>query len=387
MNIKELKELRSQKEAAMKNIVETRGEEMNEETLEALKTFKAEIQDIDRKIEAINELRSVALKESAPVEVKVADAKKDLAGEFRSYVAGKITYREFEQRANNLVTNGVDIVPEDFVRELQEKILEFGSLYNSVSKMTTTDNGQVSIPVIDDTAATGAWTDEGGAYSTADFATSTITMDAYKITTGIQVSEELLQDSFFNVESYLAKAFATRLARTIEAAIVGGDGIKKPEGIITHANTINYTSAVLGTVDSTDLLKAVYELQPSARENAVIYVSDDLMKNLSLEVDATGRPLLQPASSATQANGIQYTLGGHPLVVNYALAPVAAGSVSAMIGDPKSYMIRNVQGFQIKRDEYTDMSTGMVNFYCSARLDGKIVNANDSFVKITTAAV
>jgi HK97 family phage major capsid protein len=72
-------------------------------------------------------------------------------------------------------------------------------------------------------------------------------------------------------------------------------------------------------------------------------------------------------------------------MVNYGLGAVATGSVSAIIGDPKAYMIRNVQGFQIKRDEYSNSSTGMVNFYCSARLDGKIINVNDSFVKIVTA--
>ena len=132
-------------------------------------------------------------------------------------------------------------------------------------------------------------------------------------------------------------------------------------------------------------MEAIYELQPSSRKNAVIYVSDDLMKRLSLETDSTGRPLLQTNASATPADGIKHSIGGVPVEVNYSLDDVTTGSVSAIIGNPKAYMIRNVQGFQIKRDEYTDMSTGMVNFYCSARLDGKIINVNDSFVKVVTA--
>ncbi len=385
MTKKDLMALRAEKENAMANIVETRGESMDAEALETLKTFKAEIVDIDNRVEAIDELRSVALKNSAPVEVKKADAQADLSAEFRSYVAGKTSLREYENRAQTLVANGSNIVPEVFVKDLQEKVLEFGSLYSSVSKMSTSHNGQVSIPTINDTGNSGVWTDEGGAYSTADFSSGTITMDAHKITTGIQVSDELLQDSFFNIESYLASAFAERLSRTIESAIVDGDGVKKPEGIIGDASTKSFDSAAAGVVDSTDILTAIFELQPTARQNAVIYVSDDLMKDLSLEVDSIGRPLLQLNASATVADKIKYTIGGYPVVVNYGLAEVATGSVSALIGDPKAYMVRNVQGFTIKRDEFSGMGTGMVNFYCAARLDGKILNVNDGFVKIVTA--
>jgi len=385
MNIKELMALRKEKEDAMKNIVETRGEAMDEQALETLKTFKAEIGDIDMKIEGINELRSVALKQSAPLEVRQSNKEDELRSEFRNYVTGVYTTREFEQRASTLVDNGANIVPDVFVRDLQEKVLEYGSLYNATSKMQTADNGSVQIPTINDTANAGAWTDEGGDYDISEFSTGSITMDAYKITTGIQVSKELLKDSFFPIESYLSKAFATRLARTIETAILNGDGVKKPEGIIGDASTKSYTSVASASVTSTDILTAIYELQPSARKGAVIYVSDDLMKDLSLEKDTTGRLLLQTNANSTNADGIKTTIGGYPIEVNYSLDAVAAGSVSCIIGDPKAYMIRNVQSVEVMRDDFTNMGSGMVNFYCHARLDGKIVNTNDSFVKIVTA--
>jgi len=384
MNIKQLQDLRAEKEAAMANIVETRGENMDAGALATIKSFKDEIAQIDMNIEGITELRSVALKASAPVEVRKEDAQVELRGAFVKYAkAGG--FNEYETRAATLVGDGANIVPDVFVRDLQEKILEFGSLYGATKKMVTADNGSVQIPTIDDTANAGAWTDEGGAYNVSDFSTGSITMDAWKLTTGMQVSEELLKDSYFDIESYLSTAFAQRLARTIETAILNGDGVKKPEGIIGDAGTKLYTSAASGSVTSTDILTAVYELQPTARQNAVIYVSDDLMKDLALEVDGNGRPLLQTANGATAADRVKTTIGGYPVEVNNSLAAVAASSVSCIIGDPKRYMVRTVSNVQVKRDEYSDMGTGMVNFYCHSRLDGKVVNANDSFVKIVTA--
>lgn len=384
MNIKELTALRAEKENAMKAIVETRGDSMDAEALSTLKDFKAEIGDIDMKIDGINELRSVALKQSAPIEVRQADKQGELRSAFVDYVKDG-GFRAYEQRAGTIVGQGANIVPEVFIKDLQEKILEFGSLYSATQKLVTADNGAVQIPTINDTANAGAWTDEGGAYDVSDFSTGSITMDAWKLTTGMQVSEELLKDSFFDIESYLSNAFATRLARTIELAIIDGDGVKKPEGIIGDAGTKSYTSVASASVTSTDILTAVYELQPTARQGATIYVSDDLMKDLALEVDGNGRPLLQTAFNATQADKIKTTIGGYPVEVNNSLEAVAAGSISCIIGDPKRYMVRTVSDVVIKRDEYSNMSTGMVNFYCHSRLDGKVVNANDSFVKIVTA--
>ena len=384
MNIKELKAERARLEAAMANIIETRGEALDIEGLETIKQFKEDIGAIDTKIEAIDTLRSVALKESAPIEIRTADKQTELAGAFRTYVKNG-GFKEFETRAATLVTDGANVVPEVFIKDLQEKILEFGMLYNAVSKLITADNGAVQIPTIDDTTTAGVWTDEGGVYDVADFSTGSITMDAWKLTTGIQVSEELLKDSFFNIESYLVVAFATRLARTIEAAILNGDGVKKPEGIIGDAATKLYVSASSGSVTSVDILTAIYALQPTARAGAVIYVADDLMKNLVLEVDATGRPILQAQATATAADRVKQTIGGYPVEVNNSLPAVSGGSVSCVIGDPKRYMVRTIDNVVIKRDEYSNMSTGMVNFYCHSRLDGKVVNANNSFVKIVTA--
>lgn len=385
MNLNELNKMRAEKVLAMKDIVETRGAEMNEDSLAVVQGFKAEIADIDIKIKGQEELRSVAIANSKPAEVKAEVAQGNLGSEFRSYVSGEITYKELQKRAATITSDGANVVPEEFVRDLQEKILEYGMILGDASKMTTKDNGQVQIPTINDTASAGAWTGETGAYDVADFSTGSITMDAHKITTGIQVSEELLEDSFFNIEAYLSNAFATRLSRTIEAAIINGDGTAKPEGIVGDASTKTYTSAVSATVSISDIQKAIYELQPSARKAAKVYVSDDLMKDLSLEVDTTGRPLLQSQAGATPADPVRNFISGMEVIVNYELAVVAASSVSCIIGDPKAYMVRNVKGFEIKRDPYSDMSTGMVNFYASMRLDGKIVNVNDSFVKIVTA--
>ena len=139
------------------------------------------------------------------------------------------------------------------------------------------------------------------------------------------------------------------------------------------------------TVSIVDIQTAIYELQPTARKNVVVYVSDDLMKNLSLEVDTVGRPLLQSQAGATPADPVRHFISGMPVKVNYELPDVTASSESCFIGNPKKYTVRNVKAMDFERDPYTGMSTQIVKYHAHMRLDGKITTVNDSFVKIVTA--
>jgi len=384
LTLNELKELRSEKVKEMESIVETRQNNMDEEALSAVKSIKDEISDIDRKIESIEELRSVAQLEAKPE--KATQAKKEeLRSLWDSYLRGKMTSREYEQRANS-VTNNPDIVPEDFLRELFETIDEYGTIYPSVRKITTADNGTISIPMINDTANSGAWLGELDAITKSDFVTSTITLSAYKLATGIQVSTELIEDSFFDISSYIARALGERIARTVENALIFGDGANKPLGIINDTNTVQATTANVGTVEVDDLINLIHTLPPTQRQGAVYLVSDEVMAVLLKAKDADGRPLLQPESGSTQANDVLYRLAGYEVRANYELKTIAPGNEVAIFGNLNNYMVREVRNVNVKRDPYSDMGIDAENFYATMRLDGKVVSANTCFTSLTVAS-
>lgn len=386
MNIKELNVIRQEKVDAITDIVETRGSEMTEDSLSVVEGFKAEITEIDNKIKGQELMRSVALTNAKPATKQVI--KEDtMKVEFRNFLTGEISKREFEKRTGTVAVNGVNVVPEVFLKELNEKILERGNLYSATKKLTTADNGEILIPTIDDTANAGAWLGEGDTIAKADFTTGKLALNAYKLATGISVSRELLEDAFFNVESYIAKSFGERLARTIEIGILDGTGTGQMTGLLDAAGTQTYTSATAGVVTIEDIEKAIYKLSSSQRQGAVIYVSDDAFMNLSLEVDSTGRKLLQTAAGATAADPVKSYIAGYEVQVQEGLAAVANGSESVFIGDMSKYVIRNVSGFRITRDDFSAMAADEVNFYCTMRLDGKVLSVNDSFVKIVTSSV
>jgi len=386
--LKELLELRASKITQITTLTEERGESMDETTLATIKSIKEEIEGVDNKIEAIEATRSLAIKNSKPM----ADKEKDAATEFRStfdkYLRGQINNETLEKRIMQAgqAGKGLETVPDEFYRTLLDKIKEYGMLFSDANVMTTANHGDMLIPLADDTANAGAWTAEGGTIVATDFATSRITMKAYKVTTAIVISTELLEDAFFDVQTYVAGALGIRLARTFESAFINGDGTGKPLGIVADPATIDVTSTTTAIVDHKDMLNAIYALTPTLRMGGVFYVSDAQRKAMDSWEDGNNRPLLQLSQNATQANGMETTLYGYPVRINFELGdPAVAGDVPVIFGNPQNYWIRNIRNITVKRSDELYAMTDEVLFTATTRLDGKIVNANPAFSKVTVA--
>ena len=383
--LKELQEARVATVKSLEALVESRSNNMDEEAMVAIRSFKEDIQTLDLQIEAVEEMRSVATKSSLPVETKEKNLKEEFRENFTSYLRGKIT-----QRAMTAGTAGagLETVPDEFYRTLLDKILEYGVFYSQANVITTSNHGDLLIPVSDDTANAGVWTAEGIAITPADFTTAQKTMGAFKVTTAIVVSTELLEDSAFDIASYIAGALGVRLARTFEASFINGDGTGKPLGIVADPLTVNVAGSAVAVVDQDDALNLMFGLSSMMREGANYYASDSMLKSMLSWVDTTGRPLLQPQASATQANDISYYLYGKPVITNFELGDATTGGdVPLIFGNPQNYWVRSLRGVTVKRGDEVNMLNDQVLFTATTRLDGKAISANPAFSKLTVRTV
>jgi HK97 family phage major capsid protein len=87
-----------------------------------------------------------------------------------------------------------------------------------------TSSGDKKIPIVA-SKGTASWVEEEGNISESDDSFGLISIGAYKLVTMLKVSEELLNDSVFNLEKYIAKEFARRIGAKEEEAFVIGDGV------------------------------------------------------------------------------------------------------------------------------------------------------------------
>ena len=129
-------------------------------------------------------------------------------------------------------SEGGYLVPDEFEKQLIQG-LEEQNLFRTLASVVNTGSGDRKIPVVA-TKGTAAWIEEEAAFPESDDSFAQVTIGAHKLATMLKVSEELLNDSVFGVESYIASEFARRIGAKEEEAFFTGDGIGKPVGVLAE---------------------------------------------------------------------------------------------------------------------------------------------------------
>ena len=127
------------------------------------------------------------------------------------------------------VAEGGYLVPDTFENTLISGLTENGAI-RAHARVITTSGGLHKIPVVA-SHGSASWIDEEGDYIESDESFGQVQLDAHKVGTVIKVSEELLQDSAFDLESYISAEFSRRIGDKEEDAFINGDGSAKPTGI------------------------------------------------------------------------------------------------------------------------------------------------------------
>lgn len=274
----------------------------------------------------------------------------------------------------NALQEGTDseggyLVPDEYERTLVEA-LEEENMFRQLAKVIRTSSGDRKIPVVA-TKGTASWIDEEGAYTESDDSFGQVSIGAYKVGTMIKVSEELLNDSVFDLESYIAKEFARRIGAKEEEAFFTGDGSGKPLGILaaTGGAETGVTAASSTAVTADELMDLFYSLKSPYRKKAVWVLNDSTIKAVRKLKDSTGQYLWQPSLVA----GTPDTLLGRPMKTSAYMPVIAAGAKTIAFGDFSYYWIADRQGRSFKRLNELYAANGQVGFLGFQMVDGKLV--------------
>ena len=274
----------------------------------------------------------------------------------------------------NALEEGTDseggyLVPDEYERTLVEA-LEEENVFRQMAKVIRTSSGDRKIPVVA-TKGTASWIDEEGGYTESDDSFGQVPIGAYKVGTMIKVSEELLNDSVFDLESYIAKEFARRIGAKEEEAFFTGDGSGKPLGVLaaTGGAETGVTAASSTAVTADELMDLFYSLKSPYRKKAVWVLNDSTIKAVRKLKDSTGQYLWQPSLVA----GTPDTLLGRPVKTSAYMPVIAAGAKTIAFGDISYYWIADRQGRSFKCLNELYAANGQVGFLGSQRVDGKLV--------------
>lgn len=268
-------------------------------------------------------------------------------------------------------SEGGYLVPDEYERTLVEA-LEEENIFRQMAKVIKTSSGDRKIPVVA-SKGTASWIDEEGAIPESDDAFGQVSIGAYKLGTMIKVSEELLNDSVFDLESYISREFARRIGNKEEEAFFTGDGKGKPLGVLadTSGAEVGVTAAAAGAFTADEVFDLFYSLKAPYRKSAVFLMNDASVKALRKLKDSNGQYLWQPSLTAATPD----TLMGRPVYTSAFMPAVAAGAKSILFGDLSYYWVADRQGRSFRRLGELYAPTGQVGFLATQRVDGKLVLA------------
>jgi HK97 family phage major capsid protein len=304
---------------------------------------------------------------------------------FRQYaLTGRIENRDLVTTSD---TTGGALIPQEFLGVLIEAQKFYGPIASKVKQKVTDNNGRpMKISYANDTSNGLTLLSTEGSSSPAEtdpaFVSKILGVDT--VTGGlVKVSFQELEDSNFNLDTWLRDAFSIRYARGIESAVTKGvdsAGTTLPNqatgGLLATATAGTTTAALADGIGWDDLTAAYGALDPAYIVNASWVMNSATRAYLLGLKDGFGRPYFQPNPSTSEPFAF---LMGLPVVLCQSMPNMAASAKPILLGDLEaSYLLRTDGAPSILRlnERYADSLE--VAFFLWSRIGGTSLNAGVS---------
>jgi len=314
-------------------------EMFSDEQLTDVNALNAEFETLKKNIEAKEKLEAItasvttSARKTSPVattpRVEVKATKKELNGGFENngeflMAVKKAASGEVDARFKNSAMfekNGTDggfLVPTEFQDAITRKVGSDDSLLSKTRQMKVTGNS-LSLPTDELQPWTGGvqayWTAEGAQIQDSKHQFSTASWRLHKLAALVKITDELAEDSRA-LESYITAMAPEAIMHKVNEAILLGNGVGKPQGLINSDFRITVAKEngqAADTIVAENVIKMYNRMIPASRGNAVFYINPQCEDQLRLMKDANGNFIYLAAGS--QMNGAPYaTLLGRPVV-------------------------------------------------------------------------
>lgn len=269
-------------------------------------------------------------------------------------------------------TAGGYLAPEQFIAELQRNLVLFSPI-RSIARVTPI-GGPAAIHPKRTGRMTAQWV---GETTTRPETTVTFGQNRYEVrelSCYVDVSNQMLEDSAFDVAVELSFEFAEEFGTAEGTAFVNGAGALQPSGFMQNAD-LSYTPGGDASQITADGLIDLFHAMPTAyRANASwVMNSNTIAAVRKLKDGTTGAYLLITGGIA---NAPQTTLLGRPVVEAPDMPDIGAGNFPVAFGDfMQGYRIFDRVALSILRDPYSQATNGMTRFHGRRRVAAGVAKA------------
>jgi HK97 family phage major capsid protein len=298
---------------------EAEGRGLDQAELTKIERSEADIENAQRSIETASKAEERAAEVAlASRGFEVVEEGRGDAEIFRSMARGEVRFHEFKNSEKRALVASANTVPVDFL----DRVFNLAKLvgpYLETSEVFVRDSGaDLRIPVMSG-YSTASEVTEGSAISESNPTYSSILLNPAKQAFIVQLSNELVADAGFDIESNVAEqagvAIGTRANAVIHAAVtaVAGSGV---------------TAGTTNAITADELIDLAYSVDGMARmlPGAAYMVNTSTLGAIRKLKDNDGRYILDVVAGGPS------TILGHPVLENPAVADIGTGNKAVFFG-------------------------------------------------------
>ena len=346
-------------------LIEAETRAFTEEELKAYNAKKAEVDNLTATINALREQRTLDITESVSDGSETKEQAEERA--FVEYLrSGKAM--ELETRADSNWTpseNGA-VIPSSIANKIIEKIVEISPIYGLATKYNV--GGSLSIPYYDE--STGSVTMEYADEFTDGDAKAgklmSITLNGYLARAICKVSKKLINNSQFDILSYVVGKVAEACVKWIDEQLINGTA-GKIEGLSTSKQVL--TAKLADKIEADELIELQDKIPDAYQGNAIWIMSRATRTAIRKLKDGQGNYRLN--KDATTKWG--YSLFGKPVYIADCIKQ-EAGKPAVYYGDFSGLAVKTAESVNIEvlREKYAEQhAVGVVAWL---EMDAKIEN-------------
>ncbi len=370
-------------------------EELGDSEIETIDTLNAEFDKLRRTIEAKEKMEAVAQAAKVPTRktgpeaathVEVMPTAKEKNGGFNNFGEYLMSVKQasrgnVDKRFRNTMfeKNGEDggfLVPETFMGAIEKKLASDQSLLSKTNQLQVSGN---SLRLnVDETAPWSGgiqayWLAEGAQYQKSKAEFKAVDWRLHKLGALVPATEELLEDAVA-LESYINTQAPGAIMHAINSALISGNGVGKPTGILNSGFTFTVPAEggqTADTVVTRNIVKMYSRLIPEAMAGAAWYVNAGVVEHLRLLKDDNDNFIY--LANAMQLNGVPYaTLLGLPVIPMLgSLKEIGTSGDIILANLSYVWSIVKTSGVKQAMSTHLEFDKDITNFKFTFRLDAR----------------
>ena len=339
-----------------------------EDINQKLTTAEANAENIKSQIE---KLETVVKRPNSGFDTKQVD---EYLGAFDTYCRKGLEGLDAMERKALTVSNdstGGYLAPPEYVRELLKTVTEISPI-RSIARIRSTGARSIQVPKRTGQFA-AQWVSESGTRSeTTGWNVGLEEIPAHEQYALVDISEQDLEDSVFNLEAEMQSEFSEQFAKAEGSAFVSGDMVGKPEGFMTNGSVSSVNSGDANEITADGLISLVHNIKSAYSSNGTFVFNRTTLAKIRKLKDTAGQYVFQAGMSLQ--GGVTNTILGHSYVEATDMPSEGNNTFPVAFGDfRRGYMIVDRVNLAVLRDPFTQATTGNVRYIARRRVGGQVV--------------